>query len=193
MGKNKKNKKFNRQIFLRDLSSIWIRLVSLHVSQWGILIASVFLCVSLFMSWFSLPFNSNVYGAFSGLIGIHAWVLIFSIVFSLFLLLFPWKKQKIQFFLNNSITEWGFILFIGIILGISSINVVSILEWLEVISSELDIYNGVIVSIVWSIIYFISAVWFHYKESKLNSGIYLNESSSWRKGNYNWNKTKLPF
>jgi len=186
-----RNRRTKRNI-IRFLNIITFKWTNLDLSHKLILVGSVLMIFSLFISWFSIWNNS--YNSFNKSLWITWLLLLFNNIIILFFILSNKTKEIIKTLMFIKIKDPIFLLLINKISLILILNSFFIIHGLVLYTNEIpEIDNWFILSIVWL---FFSFVWiFVYLKIKKDIVIEAKENDSLitKKNDIKTKNMKLPF
>lgn len=173
-----------------------IKGVNFSFSEISIIIGNTLVLISFFMPWFEIQSNTVNSTAFSPVIWVNGYALLFLVWLNYFVLFSQNIKQKIKLYLHNSIQDSHIFILSGTLISLSVINSYVILQWLVIFVSDIAHHEwGKIALIGWIIIFFASIKHYknmHSKTASLN--IYdIDSNLDTQKGESRDKTTKLPF
>jgi uncharacterized protein YacL len=196
---NKNNGKRNRQNFLNIFYKIKIKSSNFSFSDLTILIWIWLFVFSIFIPWFTLPYNwVDTQWFFSKIIWIVWYITILLIIINIFIIFSKNYKEKIKLFFNSKLKDKHIFIFSAILFLILWLNSITTIKWLELLNSEIKYHNWIIFYIIAWIIY---SFWILFKikeKEKISNFISMNESKETEINNTikkeeKKNVMKLPF
>jgi len=190
-----KNDRLLRKKILNFFLKIKIKSINLTFSKILILTWISLNILSIFMPWFSLPYNDlDSQTAFSRILWITGYLIILSSVINLFLIFSTSLKKKLKLFLNLTTNEKNLILIINSILLLIIINSALTIKWLNLFSNDIVFYTGITISITATLIMVLWSYMNYLKnEDNYWNLISVNESHSETINIKKDDKIKLPF
>lgn len=190
------NSRIQNRKFKRHLKSIFnyfkLRTINFNSSKKVALIWTITVFISLFLKWTNSSDSNLIFNWLSG-INIWTWTIIILLsIFLIFLLFSNNKKEKIKQTSNLMIKDYKIINIIWIILLILSINSIYIIKSLYIFSNDIDYWNWIIFTIIWSLFIIYSSFMLK-KENKKENNLYLNDSEEDIEKVNKKNNMKLPF
>lgn len=186
--KNRKIKRLIKNIF----NYFKLRTINFNNSKKITLIWIITILVSLFLNWTKSTDDKLVFNWLSWL-NTFTWIIICILTIFLFFILFSTnKKEKIKKSSNLMIKDYKLINIIWIIIFILVINNIYIIKSLNIFTNNINYWNWIIFTIIWSI-FIIYSSFILKKENKKENNLYLNDSEDILAKENEKNNMKLPF
>ena len=195
------NDRIKRKKVLNFLNKIKIKFSIFNFSELTILIAIAIVFYSMFIPWFTLPYNwTMTQWIFSKINWLVWFISIILILISLFVLFSKQTKEKIKMFFSKKITDNSILFFSSMILLILGFNSLITIKWLEILNKDI-VYHSWLTFYLIAGILFSSWVFFKIRKKEKNVLISINESEKFDKNlnkknisqNKKQNVMKLPF
>jgi len=188
------SKKMKRKKALNTFNKIKIKFSNFWFPELTILIWIWIIIFSMFIPWFTLPYNWTItqwiFSKINWLVGIISLILI---ILNLFILFSKQTKEKIKMFFNKKINDNSILLFSAIILLILWFNSLRTIKWLEILNKDIIYHSWLTFYIIAWILF---QVWVFLKIRKKEKSILisLNEAETkWFSKSKKQNIMKLPF
>jgi len=188
------NDRIKRKKALNFLNKIKIKFSHFTFSELTILIAIVIVIYSMFIPWFTLPYNWILTQWIFSKINWLVWfVSLILILLSLFVLFSKQTKDKIKMFFNKKVTDNSILFFSSVIFLILWFNSLRTIKWLEILNKDIFYYNWLTFYIIATILF---STWVFFKIRKKEDSVLISLNESEEKNSFQnkkQNVMKLPF